>query len=384
MLYPLSYGRNLSSRFWSGQQDSNLRPSAPKADALPDCAMPRAIRTPRILCAGTRPCRERRSRRCAVPHALSGPERPCENPRPFRPRVPRGRQDPRRQSRRTADSRRAHHPRRTRARTPRPRRPRSRSCSSATTPRRKSTCATSSRRPRKPAWASSTSACPRTATLAATLAVVRRFNEDATVDGILVQSPLPKSMGADAEQQVFDAIDPEQGRRRLQPDLGRPPRAESRRLRAVHAGRRHRAARAQQDSDRGQARRRDRPLRHRRQADGVAAAAQERDGHDLPLAHARSARDGAHGRHPRRGDRPPRVRDARVREARRRRDRRRHQQRDLRQTKRGAFSRPAPSASRRSSGAAPCSSATSTRTWRTSRARSRRCPAASARSRSRC
>ena len=26
---------------WSGQQDSNLRPSAPKADALPDCAMPR-------------------------------------------------------------------------------------------------------------------------------------------------------------------------------------------------------------------------------------------------------------------------------------------------------------------------------------------------------
>jgi methylenetetrahydrofolate dehydrogenase (NADP+)/methenyltetrahydrofolate cyclohydrolase len=49
---------------------------------------------------------------------------------------------------------------------------------------------------------------PATATLAATLAVVRRFNEDAGVDGILVQSPLPKAMGADAEQQVFDAIDP--------------------------------------------------------------------------------------------------------------------------------------------------------------------------------
>jgi hypothetical protein len=29
---------------WSGQQDSNLRPSGPKPDALPDCAMPR--RTP--------------------------------------------------------------------------------------------------------------------------------------------------------------------------------------------------------------------------------------------------------------------------------------------------------------------------------------------------
>src|SRR5271169_1786825 len=26
---------------WSGQRDSNPRPSAPKADALPDCAMPR-------------------------------------------------------------------------------------------------------------------------------------------------------------------------------------------------------------------------------------------------------------------------------------------------------------------------------------------------------
>ena len=29
---------------WSGQQDSNLRPSGPKPDALPDCAMPRCRR----------------------------------------------------------------------------------------------------------------------------------------------------------------------------------------------------------------------------------------------------------------------------------------------------------------------------------------------------
>lgn len=28
---------------WSGQQDLNLRPSGPKPDALPDCAMPRAV-----------------------------------------------------------------------------------------------------------------------------------------------------------------------------------------------------------------------------------------------------------------------------------------------------------------------------------------------------
>src|SRR5690348_15295888 len=47
----LSYGRPVGAEDylivrlvligWSGQQDSNLRPSAPKADALPDCAMPR-------------------------------------------------------------------------------------------------------------------------------------------------------------------------------------------------------------------------------------------------------------------------------------------------------------------------------------------------------
>ena len=30
---------------WSGQGDSNSRPSAPKADALPDCAMPRTVPT---------------------------------------------------------------------------------------------------------------------------------------------------------------------------------------------------------------------------------------------------------------------------------------------------------------------------------------------------
>ena len=43
----LSYGRNVTAALpdwkigWSGQRDSNSRPSAPKADALPGCAMPR-------------------------------------------------------------------------------------------------------------------------------------------------------------------------------------------------------------------------------------------------------------------------------------------------------------------------------------------------------
>jgi methylenetetrahydrofolate dehydrogenase (NADP+)/methenyltetrahydrofolate cyclohydrolase len=49
---------------------------------------------------------------------------------------------------------------------------------------------------------------PGSSSLADVLAVVDRFNADATFDGILVQSPLPKSLGADAEQQVFDRIDP--------------------------------------------------------------------------------------------------------------------------------------------------------------------------------
>jgi methylenetetrahydrofolate dehydrogenase (NADP+)/methenyltetrahydrofolate cyclohydrolase len=46
------------------------------------------------------------------------------------------------------------------------------------------------------------------ATLDEALALVRRLNADEAIDGILVQSPLPKGMGAEAEQRVFDTIDP--------------------------------------------------------------------------------------------------------------------------------------------------------------------------------
>src|ERR1043165_2069484 len=49
---------------------------------------------------------------------------------------------------------------------------------------------------------------PSTATLADTLAVVERLNRSDVHDGILVQSPLPKAMGADAGQRVFDSILP--------------------------------------------------------------------------------------------------------------------------------------------------------------------------------
>ena len=49
---------------------------------------------------------------------------------------------------------------------------------------------------------------PSDAALEEVMAIVERFNAADGVDGVLVQSPLPPGMGADAEQRVFDAIDP--------------------------------------------------------------------------------------------------------------------------------------------------------------------------------
>ncbi|MBA3639711.1 MAG: bifunctional 5,10-methylenetetrahydrofolate dehydrogenase/5,10-methenyltetrahydrofolate cyclohydrolase [Acidobacteria bacterium] len=50
---------------------------------------------------------------------------------------------------------------------------------------------------------------PPTAPLADLLALVARLNESDAHDGILVQAPLPASMGSGASQQVFDAISPD-------------------------------------------------------------------------------------------------------------------------------------------------------------------------------
>jgi methylenetetrahydrofolate dehydrogenase (NADP+) / methenyltetrahydrofolate cyclohydrolase len=49
---------------------------------------------------------------------------------------------------------------------------------------------------------------PRTASVDQVLAIVDRLNRSEVHDGILVQSPLPDAMGADAEPRVFDALDP--------------------------------------------------------------------------------------------------------------------------------------------------------------------------------
>jgi methylenetetrahydrofolate dehydrogenase (NADP+)/methenyltetrahydrofolate cyclohydrolase len=50
---------------------------------------------------------------------------------------------------------------------------------------------------------------PEDAGVDTVLEVVDRFNRTESVDGILVQSPLPAGMGTDAEQRVFDAIHPD-------------------------------------------------------------------------------------------------------------------------------------------------------------------------------
>jgi methylenetetrahydrofolate dehydrogenase (NADP+)/methenyltetrahydrofolate cyclohydrolase len=49
---------------------------------------------------------------------------------------------------------------------------------------------------------------PATASLDEALSLVVRLNADDEVDAVLVQSPLPPGMGKDAEQQIFDAVDP--------------------------------------------------------------------------------------------------------------------------------------------------------------------------------
>ncbi len=49
---------------------------------------------------------------------------------------------------------------------------------------------------------------PASASVAELLALVERLNANEAYDGILVQSPLPKAMGPDAERRVFDAVDP--------------------------------------------------------------------------------------------------------------------------------------------------------------------------------
>ena len=141
--------------------------------------------------------------------------------------------------------------------------------------------------------------------------VVERLNRSDVHDGILVQSPLPAAMGADAERRVFDAIDPDKDVDGFHPiNVGRLVQNRATLVACTPSGVIELLERSNV-ADRRRARRRHRPQRHRRQADGAAAAASPRDGDDLSLAHRRSAARRARGRHPRRRDRPAGVRDAR-------------------------------------------------------------------------
>ena len=90
---------------------------------------------------------------------------------------------------------------------------------------------------------------PETATLDEVLAAVDRLNREPVHDGILVQSPLPKAMGAGRDPACVRRDCGRQGRRWLRRRERRPAVAEPRDAGGVHAGRRHRAAGARGFAD---------------------------------------------------------------------------------------------------------------------------------------
>ena len=131
-------------------------------------------------------------------------------------------------------------------------------------------------------------------------------------DGILVQSPLPDAMGRGAAQRVFDAIDPDKDVDGFNPvNVGKLVQGRAHLKPCTPSGVIEILDRSA-IADRRPPRRRDRPQRDRRQADGDAAPAARRDRHDLPLEDAGSRRRRRARRHPRRGDRPAGLRHART------------------------------------------------------------------------
>ena len=162
------------------------------------------------------------------------------------------------------------------------------------------------------------------ATEASVTSTVRELNDDPTVDGVIVQMPLPPTIRLRA---VIDAIDPAKdidgihplnaGLLRLGYDGFLPATAHA----AIEILRRS------GDRDRRARRGRHRSLGGRRHAGGVPARQGGRDGHGLPLADPRPRRPRPPGRHRRRRRRSARARHRRDAQARRRRRRRRHQRR---------------------------------------------------------
>ena len=151
---------------------------------------------------------------------------------------------------------------------------------------------------------------PATASLDEALAAVQRLNEDDSYDGILVQSPLPEGMGSEAEQVVFDTIDPAKDVDGFTPvNVGLLVQNRAHLVPCTPRGVIELLRRSGIEL-KGHACRRGRAQRHRREAHGDAAAPRARHGDDLPFADEGPAIGRARGG-PRRGcNRPHRLRAA--------------------------------------------------------------------------
>ena len=136
----------------------------------------------------------------------------------------------------------------------------------------------------------------------AVVATIRELNDDPTVDGVIVQMPLPPTIRLRA---VIDAIDPRQGHRRHPPAERRAAAAGLRRVPAGDGARRGRDPPPIGHRDRGPGCGRRRSLGGGRHAGGVPARQGGRDRHGLPFADARPGRHVPRGRHRGRRGRPP-------------------------------------------------------------------------------
>ncbi len=119
---------------------------------------------------------------------------------------------------------------------------------------------------------------------------IERLNADDEVSGILVPAPGARPP---RRRRAHRPDRPGQGRRRPDARERRAARARAPGAAAVHAAGRDGAARRGRRRARGRRGRRRRALQPVRQADGPAAARGQRDGHHLPLAHARPGRGAA-------------------------------------------------------------------------------------------
>ena len=118
-------------------------------------------------------------------------------------------------------------------------------------------------------------------------ALIDELAADPAVSGILLQLPTPEAPGLRRADRPHPGGE---GRRRADHGQRRAPRPGPAGAAAVHAGRRHDAARRVRRPAAGRGGGGGRPLRAGRQADGPAAAGPARDGDDLPLPHARPRR----------------------------------------------------------------------------------------------